>query len=79
MQINPVSQQAAVAAQDTQPTAKPATNQAATQAVAKADTVILSEKAKDLAAKQAGKGAAEEAHESMAAKQKEALNQVSTR
>ena len=43
----------------------------APQPAAKKDTLILSEKAKDLAAMKAGKAAAEEATESITAKQKE--------
>jgi len=40
---------------------------------AKKDTAIISEKAKDLAALKAGRAAAEEAQESMSAKEQEAM------
>ena len=48
---------------------KPAAS--AQQTPAKADAVLLSEKAKDLAAQKAGKGAEEERTESLASKIKE--------
>lgn len=93
MQVIPVSQQAAVQFQNTQPVitsarnqaekstsasqnvrsdAKPTAQHVAQQAVAKADTVTLSERVKDLAAQQAGKGASEELRESGGAKEIEA-------
>ncbi len=73
MDVNPVSQQSPVSNQQVQSTAKAVAVQVKQQLPAQADTVVLSEKAKDLAALQAGKAASEEASESMAAKQKEAL------
>jgi len=74
MQVDPVSQlQQAVPAQETRPAPKPQA-QVSQQLSAGSDTVVLSEKAKDLAAQQAGKAAQEEANESMAAKQREALS-----
>jgi hypothetical protein len=82
MQVNPASQHAVEAPQATQATqtpqsdAKAVAKQVAQQLVPQADTVVLSEKAKDLAAQQAGKSASEEAHESLTAKEKEAQNQV---
>ncbi len=73
MEVNPVSQHPSVV-QQVQPAPKAAAAQVAQQLTQKADTVMLSEKAKDLAAQQAGKAASEEANESMAAKQREALS-----
>ncbi len=74
MQVNPVSQmQQAIPTQETQPAPKPQA-QVSQQVTAGSDTVVLSEKAKDLAAQQTGKAAQEEANESMSAKQREALN-----
>lgn len=70
MQVNPVSRQP-VATQPDRPAPK-ALKDIAQQLAPKADAVVLSEKAKDLAAQQAGKGAVEELHESTNAKQLEA-------
>jgi hypothetical protein len=76
MQVNPVSQQNGVDAKTAQPAPKAPSSQKPRQAVAQVDTVVPSEQAKDLAAQQTGKGASEEANESMAAKQLEARIQV---
>jgi len=75
MQVNPVSQQPAIDPA-IQSAAKPTTPQTAQQSAPKADTVILSQQAKDLAAQMAGKGAAEELNESIGAKEIEARNQA---
>jgi hypothetical protein len=75
MNVNHVSQQSPVENQQVQSVAKVAEAKVQQQLSPKSDTVILSEKAKDLAAQQAGKAVSEEANESMAAKQREALSQ----
>ncbi len=76
MQANPVSQmQQAVPAERTQSKSADAKVAGAVNKVPpQADTVMLSERAKDLAAQLAGKAAQEEAFEPMAAKKLEELS-----
>jgi hypothetical protein len=76
MQVNPVSPQPVVAEPAARTAPKPLPPQVAQQPAPKADTVVLSERAKDLAAKQTGKSVAEEMHESLTAKEREAQYQV---
>ena len=78
MEVNPVSQQsiATQSVQSAPSSPKSAATMVSQELAQKTDNVVLSEKAKDLAAQQAGKGAAEELNESASAKQREALSQA---
>ncbi len=76
MGVNPINQgstaaqAAATSASDTQGS----TGNASSASGSKQDAAVISQKAKDLAALQAGKSAQEEATESFAAKQQEGPN-----
>lgn len=74
MQVNPVGPQPVVAEPVARTAPKPAAPQVAQQPAPKEDTVVLSERAKDLAAKQTGKSVSEEMNESLTAKEREAAN-----
>lgn len=75
MNVNPVSQQPPVENPQFPSVAKVAAVHVEQQLAPESDTVVLSEKAKNLAAQQAGKAVSEEANESITAKQREALRQ----
>jgi hypothetical protein len=76
MQVNPLSQQQQLTTSAIQPRPKSVAPEAARRADVGADSVLLSERAKDLAARMSGKGAVEETNESAAAKNREAQSQV---